>query len=143
LTNAARAALRAEEAFAKIALDPVFHLVIVTRANTVPGEFPNLAIAAEQWTYLMVESEDPKFVKQKIWIQDPGARHDERQGYLIQEIYGYTETSGDAFSPASAAEDAQQQQPECIVCFVEPKDTIVLPCRHLCLCKVPTSCFYF
>ena len=28
--------------------------------------------------------------------------------------------------------------PECIACMSEPKDTILLPCRHLCVCH---ACF--
>ena len=28
--------------------------------------------------------------------------------------------------------------PECVACLTEPKDTILLPCRHLCVCH---NCF--
>ena len=28
--------------------------------------------------------------------------------------------------------------PECVACLVERRDTILLPCRHLCVCR---SCF--
>lgn len=28
--------------------------------------------------------------------------------------------------------------PECVACMTEPKDTILLPCRHLCVCR---TCF--
>ena len=28
--------------------------------------------------------------------------------------------------------------PECIACLTDPRDTILLPCRHLCVCK---DCF--
>ena len=28
--------------------------------------------------------------------------------------------------------------PECVACLTEPRDTILLPCRHLCVCS---SCF--
>ena len=28
--------------------------------------------------------------------------------------------------------------PECIACLTDPRDTILLPCRHLCVCA---SCF--
>ncbi len=36
-------------------------------------------------------------------------------------------------SPASYYSDGLSNR-ECIVCMSEVKDTIVLPCRHMCLC---------
>ena len=33
---------------------------------------------------------------------------------------------------AAQADDIQR---ECVICFTVVKDTVVLPCRHLCLCQ--------
>jgi hypothetical protein len=42
--------------------------------------------------------------------------------YLLQEIYGFSDNPSEANSP------------DCIICMSSAKDTIVLPCRHLCIC---------
>lgn len=36
-------------------------------------------------------------------------------------------------SGVSAPSDETQRM--CVICFETVKDTVVLPCRHLCLCK--------
>ncbi|KAL0874982.1 hypothetical protein Bca101_024687 [Brassica carinata] len=57
----------------------------------------------------------PSVVKQFLWVN--GSR------YELQDIYGIGNTAdvGDA--------------KECVVCLSEPRDTIVLPCRHMCMCS--------
>lgn len=42
--------------------------------------------------------------------------------------------AGQAFS-GGASEDSTE---ECVICLTDPKDTILLPCRHLCVCS---ECF--
>ena len=34
----------------------------------------------------------------------------------------------------AAANLADESQKECVVCYTATKDTVVLPCRHMCLC---------
>lgn len=34
----------------------------------------------------------------------------------------------------NAANIADESQRECVVCYTATKDTVVLPCRHMCLC---------
>ncbi|KAI8609906.1 hypothetical protein BC830DRAFT_1148324 [Chytriomyces sp. MP71] len=56
--------------------------------------------------------------------------------YLLHDIYGFTDPTGTGASNPNlrlGAEDLQTMR-ECVVCMSELKDTIVLPCRHLCLC---------
>ncbi|KAL0680505.1 hypothetical protein Bca4012_047352 [Brassica carinata] len=50
-----------------------------------------------------------RVVKQLLWVN--GAR------YELQDIYG------------------TDQGKECVVCLSEARDTIVLPCRHMCMCS--------
>ena len=62
--------------------------------------------------------------------------------FLLQDIYGIEnkkqlnkEKLGyekDVNNPNSAGED---EDTNCVVCLSEPRDTIMLPCRHLCLCS--------
>ena len=36
---------------------------------------------------------------------------------------------------AAGGAGADENQRECVICFTAVKDTVVLPCRHLCLCQ--------
>ncbi|XP_078478985.1 E3 ubiquitin-protein ligase MGRN1-like isoform X2 [Lampetra planeri] len=54
-------------------------------------------------------------------------------GYLLQEIYGIENKN--SLEPKSAEEDGGDNSGECVVCLSDVRDTIILPCRHLCLCN--------
>lgn len=36
---------------------------------------------------------------------------------------------------AATSSQPDDIQRECVICFTVAKDTVVLPCRHLCLCQ--------
>jgi len=55
-------------------------------------------------------------VKQKIQVQG--------NAYELQEIYGIEQGQNDA-----------ENSKECVICMSAPKDTTVLPCRHMCMCR--------
>ncbi|KAL0347203.1 UNVERIFIED_CONTAM: putative E3 ubiquitin-protein ligase LOG2 [Sesamum calycinum] len=61
-----------------------------------------------------------KVVKQILWVN--GIR------YELQEIYGIGNTVEDDF-------DGSDPGKECVICLSEPRDTTVLPCRHMCMCS--------
>ena len=61
--------------------------------------------------------------------------------FLLKEIYGLSSTSTQAQQPtyppnADAEADPYASTPnECIVCLTSPRDVVLLPCRHLVVCR--------
>nr|GLL41048.1 probable E3 ubiquitin-protein ligase LOG2 [Ipomoea trifida] len=61
-----------------------------------------------------------RVVKQILWVN--GMR------YELQEIFGIgNSTEGEC--------DDSDNGKECVICLSEPRDTTVLPCRHMCMCS--------
>ncbi|KAJ0744876.1 putative transcription factor C2H2 family [Helianthus annuus] len=60
-----------------------------------------------------------RVMRQILWID--GVR------YELREIYGIQQ-SEESFDDTDSGK-------ECVICMTEPKDTAVLPCRHMCLCS--------
>ncbi|OVA18094.1 zinc finger protein [Macleaya cordata] len=61
-----------------------------------------------------------RVVKQILWVN--GMR------YELQEIYGIGNSVESDF-------DGNDPGKECVICLSEPRDTTVLPCRHMCMCS--------
>eukprot|EP00271_Cylindrocystis_brebissonii_P008130 TRINITY_DN22157_c0_g1_i3.p1 TRINITY_DN22157_c0_g1~~TRINITY_DN22157_c0_g1_i3.p1 ORF type:complete len:529 (+),score=110.86 TRINITY_DN22157_c0_g1_i3:411-1997(+) len=116
----------------------VFPLVV--RSQTIPKNPPPNALdisndppgaklpkwVQSQMTLAVVERHagdefTVKVVKQKISVNG--------QRYELQEIYGI-EQSG-----SEGTESASDIGKECVICMSEPRDTTVLPCRHMCMCR--------
>ena len=58
--------------------------------------------------------------------------------YELQEIYGIegqAAGAGGAEAAASQDDDGEEKSRECVICMTEPRDTTVLPCRHMCMCS--------
>lgn len=75
-----------------------------------------------------------KLEKQVIWK--------EGMSYELLEIFGLESASSGQVDgiPADSVEAAAQADElamgsECVICLSEPRDTTVLPCRHLCMCS--------
>ncbi|PSR92846.1 E3 ubiquitin-protein like [Actinidia chinensis var. chinensis] len=61
-----------------------------------------------------------RVLKQILWVN--GMR------YELQEIFGIgNSVDGDL--------DGNDPGKECVICLSEPRDTTVLPCRHMCMCS--------
>lgn len=60
--------------------------------------------------------------------------------YSLHDIYGFA-SKGENSDPNNANEGSQnnieeavETSPDCVICLSEEKNTVVLPCRHMCLC---------
>ncbi|XP_048479551.1 E3 ubiquitin-protein ligase MGRN1 isoform X2 [Plutella xylostella] len=66
-----------------------------------------------------------KALKQKLFVDG--------LCYLLQEIYGIENKNLDT-KPTSDSE-TEDGGSECVICMCDARDTLILPCRHLCLCN--------
>lgn len=68
-----------------------------------------------------------KVVRQLLWID--GVR------YELREIYGIGSSAAEGFDDCDPGK-------ECVICMTEPKDTAVLPCRHMVSFHVKSTYIY-
>ncbi|KAG5522117.1 hypothetical protein RHGRI_034346 [Rhododendron griersonianum] len=116
---------------AKPSPEDVFPLVIsaesssLSLSNDEPLDESAMTTASHaQITQAILEKSDEshfqvKVVKQILWAE--GVR------YELREIYGIS-------SSTEATSNENDSGTECVICLTQPKDTAVLPCRHMCLC---------
>ncbi|XP_057984138.1 probable E3 ubiquitin-protein ligase LOG2 [Malania oleifera] len=104
----------------------VYPLAVKAEAAMISqnGSDGNPEFSNSQITQAVFEKEKGKYqvrvVKQILWVN--GMR------YELQEIYGIgTSVDGDF--------DGNDPGKECVICLSEPRDTTVLPCRHMCMCS--------
>eukprot|EP00252_Welwitschia_mirabilis_P026072 TRINITY_DN8367_c0_g1_i1.p1 TRINITY_DN8367_c0_g1~~TRINITY_DN8367_c0_g1_i1.p1 ORF type:complete len:374 (+),score=72.33 TRINITY_DN8367_c0_g1_i1:247-1368(+) len=124
-----------ESELTNVGEDEVFPLVIradatsTQLANDTPNEKcigdPLPKSVNSQITQAVFEKKEngeyrAKVVKQILWVD--GVR------YELQEIYGIGSSAGSEF-------DSNDPGKECVICMSEPRDTAVLPCRHMCMCS--------
>ncbi|XP_066933819.1 E3 ubiquitin-protein ligase MGRN1-like [Clytia hemisphaerica] len=67
-----------------------------------------------------------KFMKQKIMVDG--------FSMMLQELYGI-ENKNNANGKIDDEDDVEDDTTECVVCMSSLRDTVMLPCRHLCLCS--------
>ncbi|XP_004705899.1 E3 ubiquitin-protein ligase MGRN1 isoform X1 [Echinops telfairi] len=111
-----------------LALDPgVFPVVVQAVVDEgdvveVPGHAHVLLAAFEKH---VDGSFSVKPLKQKQIV--------DRVSYLLQEIYGIENKNNQETKPSD--DENSDNSNECVVCLSDLRDTLILPCRHLCLCN--------
>lgn len=97
------------------------------------GKFANPFYVSEQYTKISLTRNENGMILLKAEDQYIKLRN---KNFSLLEIFGKPLTSirSAASSPTSYCSDGLSNR-ECIVCMSEVKDTIVLPCRHMCLCS--------
>ncbi|KAF9595809.1 hypothetical protein IFM89_004747 [Coptis chinensis] len=93
--------------------------------NETNGGSPDTKPTNSQITQAVFEKKEKgeyqvRVVKQILWVN--GMR------YELQEIYGIGNSVDSDF-------DGNDPGKECVICLSEPRDTTVLPCRHMCMCS--------
>jgi hypothetical protein len=87
------------------------------------------------YTYIRLEGGTASTIKEVL--QAHGS------AYELQHVYGAEVVSdsqhnspvGRSADAAGHGGDSGEEGQMCVVCLSEPKDTTVLPCRHMCMCK--------
>ncbi|KAL2481430.1 putative E3 ubiquitin-protein ligase LOG2 [Abeliophyllum distichum] len=114
-----------EAELSKVGDMEVYPLAVKTEAS-IDNENgnPDSGSKNSQITQAVFEKEKGEYqvrvVKQILWVN--GMR------YELQEIYGIGNSVEGDF-------DGNDPGKECVVCLSEPRDTTVLPCRHMCMCS--------
>ncbi|KAK1793906.1 hypothetical protein P4O66_010815 [Electrophorus voltai] len=57
----------------------------------------------------------------------------DRVSYLLQEIYGIENKNNQEIK--ALEDENSDNSSECVVCLSDLRDTLILPCKHLCLCN--------
>ena len=102
-----------------------FFPIVIAIESIFPDNYKGRAKKSIQFSCgaFTIESDNTfrfKLVKQKLLYN--------------KTIFELTDMYGKENASATAAQ-ADEAQRECVICFTVVKDTVVLPCRHLCLCQ--------
>ena len=55
------------------------------------------------------------------------------QEFEVNEVYKVDGLGEEEDKSQTPIDD--KDKPDCIVCFMNPKNVILLPCRHYCICQ--------
>ena len=54
--------------------------------------------------------------------------------FEVKSIYGMENEAGAQEGQADIGDDDDDEEATCKVCLFEPKDTLLMPCGHFCVC---------
>ncbi|CAH1452144.1 unnamed protein product [Lactuca virosa] len=97
----------------------------LTSSSSSENRNPDSGVNNSQITDAVFENDKGEYkvkvLKQILWVN--GIR------YELQEIYGIGNSAD------GGEYDGNDPCKECVICLSEPRDTTVLPCRHMCMCN--------
>lgn len=99
----------------------VYHVAVTAEASSSSSEDnkPESKSPNRRITHAVLEKDKGEYkarvVKQILWVNG--------NKYVLQEIYG--------IGCDNTGEDGSESGKECVICLTEPRDTTVLPCRHM------------
>ncbi|KIR29753.1 hypothetical protein I309_01238 [Cryptococcus deuterogattii LA55] len=88
------------------------------------------------WVSDSNHSENPQGGK-RVWVVKV-ARREAVIGthtFLLKEIFGLSQASSSPAYPPTSDDPYASAPNECIVCLTSPRDVVLLPCRHLVVCR--------
>lgn len=74
----------------------------------------------------------------RVWVVKVVRREAQigEHNFLLKEIYGLSSAAGaDSTYPPTLSDPYASAPNECIVCLTNPRDVVLLPCRHLVVCR--------
>lgn len=101
-------------------------LILPSLAKDVQLDESTVTIAPNaQITQAVLEKNDEshfqvKVIKQILWV--------DAVRYELREIYGISSSNDVTINDNDSGK-------ECVICMTDPKDTAILPCRHMCMCS--------
>ncbi|CDW73216.1 zinc finger ring-type [Stylonychia lemnae] len=99
-----------------------YYPIVIMIESRYPQDYSGRAKRSIQYTYGCFTQETPGLLKYKFL----------NQKFLYNNvIFDMSDIFGIDNAAANIADEAQK---ECVICYTTTKDTVVLPCRHMCLC---------
>ncbi|KAF9678054.1 hypothetical protein SADUNF_Sadunf08G0172000 [Salix dunnii] len=110
-----------EDVFPLVIAAETFLPVDLTNENddSVPNTLRHMQITQAVLEKKNGDNFHVRVIRQILWVA--GVR------YELREIYGIGSSATEGFDDSDPGK-------ECVICMTEPKDTAVLPCRHMCMC---------